>query len=85
MFDIDRYFALAFQFFANNIFIAIGVVIVLIFFIYKKPMETIKFLGFAALIVAVLYVMSLLTESGSQGVLYKHDAAEKTDNELMSQ
>lgn len=82
MFDIDRYFALAFQFLANNIFITIGLGVAFIFFIYKKPAETIKFLGFVALIAAVLYVMSLLTQSGSQGVLYKHDAAEKSEREL---
>lgn len=82
MFDIESYFALAFQFLSNNIFVAIGLGIAFIFFIYKKPTETIKFLGFLVLIVAVLYVMSLLTQSGSQGVLYKHSAAEKSEKEL---
>jgi len=82
MFDIDSYFSLAYQFLASNIFVTIGLGIVIIFFIYKKPVETVKVFGFAALLVAVLYVMSLLTESGSKGVLYKHGAAEKSQNEL---
>ena len=70
------------HFFTSNLLISAGVAVALIFFFYKKPAETIKFIGFAALLVAVLYVMSLLTESGTFGVTNKHDAAEKTEREL---
>jgi len=82
MIDFDKYASLVLQFLSNNIFVAIGLGIALIFFFYKKPEETIKFLGFCALLVTVIYVMSLLSESGSQGVYNKKGAIEKSEKEL---
>ena len=82
MIDFDKYAALVIQFFTTNIFVSIGAGIVLIYFIYKKPAETIKFLGIVALLVAVVYIMSLLTESGSHGVSNKNEMTEKTIKEL---
>lgn len=82
MIDFDKYASIVIQFFTTNIFVSIGAGIVLIYFFYKKPTETIKFLGVVALLIAVVYVMSLLTESGSHGVTNKNDMTEKTIKEL---
>ncbi len=67
MLDFEKYWSLTIQFLSGNVFIAAGILLALIIFFYKKPIETVKFLGFCALLVTVLYVMSLLTESGSKG------------------
>ncbi len=83
MFDFDKYWSLVLQFLSNNIFVAIGIAIVLLIFFCKKPAEAIKFLGFCALLVTVLYVMSLLSESGSQGVFQKKGMTTKSETELM--
>lgn len=85
MIDFEKYWLLVLSFFSNNIFITIGVVIALIVIFYKKPVETVKFLGFCALLVAVLYIMSLLTESGSLGVSQKKDMSTKSEQEIMNQ
>jgi hypothetical protein len=82
MIDFDKYAGLVIQFFSTNIVITIGAGIALIFFFYKKPVETVKFLGAAALLIAVVYIMSLLTESGSYGVSNKNDMTEKTIKEM---
>lgn len=82
MIDFDRYASLVINFFSGNLFVTIGVVVVLVYFIYKKPSETIKFLGVLVLLIAVLYVMSLLTESGSHGVSNKNEMTEKTLKEI---
>lgn len=85
MFNFEKYASLVIAFFTDNIYVAVGAGVILIFFFYKKPSETIKFLGFCFLLVAVLYIMALLTESGSQGVLQKKGAATKSEKELMKQ
>ncbi len=85
MFDFEKYASQVIAFFTGNIFIAIGAVVILVVLFYKKPGETIKFLGFCFLIVAVLYIMSLLTESGSQGVLQKKGVTTKSEKELLEQ
>ena len=82
MIDFDKYASLILQFLSHNIFVAIGLGVAIIFFFYKKPEETIKFLGFCALLVTVIYVMSLLSESGSQGVYNKKGGIEKSELEL---
>lgn len=68
MLDFDKYWSLAVHFLANNLLITAGLVLALIIFFYKKPVEAVKFLGFCALLITVVYVMSLLTESGSTGM-----------------
>jgi hypothetical protein len=83
MIDFDKYWSLILQFFSNNVFIAIGTGIVVLVFFYKKPVETIKFLAFCTFLVTVLYIMSLLTESGSQGVFQKKDMSTRSETELM--
>ncbi len=83
MFDFDKYWSLVLQFLTNNLYVTIGIAIVLLIFFYKKPVEAIKFLGFCALLVTVLYVMSLLSESGGQGVFQKKGMTTKSETELM--
>jgi hypothetical protein len=82
MIDFDKYASLVLSFFTDNILIGVGLGLVLLVFFYKKPTETIKFLGFCALLVTTLYIMSLLSQSGSQGVIYKRDATTRSETEL---
>ncbi len=83
MIDFEKYSSLVFSFFTDNIFISIGLGALLVLFFYKKPTETIKFLGFCALLVTALYIMSLLSQSGTQGVIHKRDATTRSETELM--
>ena len=83
MIDFEKYSSLVISFFADNILIGVGLGVILLVFFYKKPTETIKFLGFCALLVTTLYIMSLLSQSGSQGVMHKRDATTRSETELM--
>lgn len=65
--------------------VTVGLIIAAIFFLYKKPAEMIKFLGFCGLVIAVLYIMTLLTESSSKGVSHKKEATTKSQLELMNE
>lgn len=82
MSDFDRYWSQALHFLSDNVFLTIGIGIVLLFFLYRKTAGTIKFLGFCFLLVTVLYIMALLTESGSQGVFQKKGMSTKSEREL---
>ncbi|MEE4242588.1 MAG: hypothetical protein V2I36_14070 [Desulfopila sp.] len=83
MFDFEKYSSLVISFFAENILIGVGLGAVLLVFFYKKPAETIKFIGFCCLLVTTLYILSLLSHSGTQGVMNKRDAATRSETELM--
>ena len=83
MLDFEKYWSLAIQFLSDNLFITAGIVLALIIFFYKKPVEAVKFLGFCALLVTVLYIMSLLTESGSTGASNKGYLKKKSEEALL--
>ena len=83
MLDFEKYWSLAIQFLSNNLFITAGIVLALIIFFYKKPVEAVKFLGFCALLVTVLYIMSLLTESSSTGASNKGYLKKKSEEALL--
>lgn len=80
MIDFDKYYSLVFQFLSNNIFIALGLIVVLVVLIYKKPEGTIKFLGFCCFLLAVIYTMSLLGESGSLGTKSKKTMTSRSED-----
>jgi hypothetical protein len=82
MIDFEKYYALVVQFLSNNILITIALIVAIIVGIYKKPEGTIKFLGFCFFLAAVVYIMSLLGESGSLGVDYKKGGLEQSENVL---
>lgn len=84
MLDFEKYWLIIVQFLSNNLLIAAGIALALLFFFYKKPVEAVKFLGFCALLVTVLYIMSLLTESGSTGAIHKKDLKTKSESGLMN-
>ncbi|MFN2353684.1 MAG: hypothetical protein ABR512_04045 [Desulfopila sp.] len=85
MIDFEKYRQMTMSFLSSYPIVTIGLIMVAIFFLYKKPAQMIKFLGFCGLLIAVLYIMSLLTESGSQGVLHKKEATTKSQLELMNE
>lgn len=66
MIDFNSYYILVLQFFSNNILIAILLGIAICFSLYKKPELTAKFLALCFFLVAVFYVMSLLSQSSTQ-------------------
>ncbi len=66
MIDFNSYYALVLQFFSNNILIAIALGIAICFSLFKKPEITIKFLAICFFLVAVFYVMSLLSQSSTE-------------------
>jgi len=82
MIDFDRYATLVWQFLTGNLIITAGICIVLVIFFYKKPEGTIKFLGICALLIAVLYVMSMLTNSSSLGTFSKEQGIDKSQEML---
>ncbi|MDJ0622117.1 MAG: hypothetical protein QNJ17_04070 [Desulfocapsaceae bacterium] len=73
MLDFNNYWSLVYNFLATHQLLAIGIAIAVLIFAYKKPVEAVKFFGFCAFLVAILYIMSLLTESGSHGVSDKKE------------
>ena len=83
MIDFDRYWSLTYNFLTTHELLAVGIAIAVLIFCYKKPVEAVKFFGFCALFIAVLYIMSLLTESGSHGVLDKKEMNTKSQLEMM--
>lgn len=85
MIDFDRYWQMTITFLSSYPLVTIGLILVAVFLLYKKPAEMIKFLGFCALLIAILYIMTLLTESGSQGVFHKKEATTKSQLELMNE
>lgn len=82
MIDFGKYYALVQQFLSNNILITIALIVAIIVAIYKKPEGTIKFLAFCCFLVAVIYIMSLLGESGSLGVDTKKSRIEQSEGVL---
>lgn len=83
MIDFDKYWSLLTHFLASNLLITAGIILALVIFFYKKPEQTIKFVGFCALLVTVVYIMSLLSESGSTGALNKNVLKSKSESSLM--
>lgn len=82
MIDFEKYWSITYVFLANNILITLAIAVVLIIFTYKKPEAAVKFYGFCILLIAVLYIMSLMSESGSGGVYHKKDMSQKTERML---
>ena len=82
MIDFDAYWSLIYSFVVSHKLIAAGLGIVIAFFFYRKPVEAIKFFGVCALIVTALYIMSMLSESGSFGEVHKRDMGDKTESSL---
>ena len=85
MIDFEKYWTLTLHFLVNNLLITAGLALALILFFYKKPVETVKFLGFCALLVTVLYVMSLLTESGTTGMSGSKILRKKSQEAILEQ
>lgn len=79
MIDFNAYWSFIYIFLINHQLIAIGLGIAIIIFCYKKPTGAIKFFGFCALIVTALYIMSMLSDSGSLGEIHKKDMTDKTE------
>tara|TARA_Y100001933_G_C18903399_1_gene523476 strand:- start:394 stop:648 length:255 start_codon:yes stop_codon:yes gene_type:complete len=82
MIDFNAYFSLIYHFFTAHKFIAVGLGVVILLFCYKKPVEAVKFFGFCALLLTALYIMSLLSESGSLGELHKKEITDQPENSL---
>lgn len=82
MIDFNAYWSLIYYFLASHKLIAVGLGIAIAFFFYRKPAEAIKFFGFCALIITALYIMSLLSESGSLGEIHKQEMGDKTESGL---
>ena len=80
MIDFNAYWSLIYHFLVNHKLIAVGLGIAIVFFCYKKPAGAIKFFGFCALIVTALYIMSMLSESGSLGEIHKKGMTDKTES-----
>lgn len=82
MIDFNAYWSLTYYFLASHKLIAVGLGIAIAFFCYRKPVGAIKFFGFCALIVTALYIMSMLSESGSLGEVHTKDMGDKTESGL---
>ncbi len=80
MIDFQKYYDLILHFLASNLLITLALCVILLFFLYKKTEETVKFLAFCVLLVTVIYVMSLLSESGSFGEINKKEMTQKSEN-----
>ncbi len=80
MIDFQKYYDLVLHFLASNLLITLALCVALVFFLYKKTEETVKFLAFCALLIAVIYIMSLLSESGSFGVFNKQEMTQKSES-----
>ncbi len=82
MIDFNAYWSMIYYFLASHKLITVGLGIAIAFFCYRKPAEAIKFFGFCALIVTALYIMSMLSESGSLGEIHKNEMNENTEKNL---
>jgi len=82
MIDFNAYWSLIYYFLASHKLIAIGLGVSIAIFCYRKPVGAIKFFGVCALIVTALYIMSMLSESGSLGEVHKRGMSNKTESGL---
>lgn len=80
MIDFQKYYDLVLYFLTNNLLITFALCVALIFFLYKKTEETVKFLAFCVLLIVVIYIMSLLSDSGSLGVSTKKEMTQKSES-----
>lgn len=80
MIDFQSYYNIVIHFLSSNILITFALIVVLLVLLYKKPEGTIKFLAFCFFLIAVVYIMSLLGESGSLGVDTKQGGIHKSEN-----
>ena len=82
MIDFNAYWSMIYYFLVSHKLIALGLGIAIAVFCYRKPMGAIKFFGVCALIVTALYIMSMLSESGSFGEIKSKDMGQKTERAL---
>jgi hypothetical protein len=82
MIDFDSFSTLVLQFFSNHVLIAMTLGIAIIYFLYTKTEETVKFLAGCCLLVAVFYTMSLLSQSSSSGAVQQNSLIHKSERSL---
>lgn len=82
MLDFEKYWSLSIDYLLSNPLILVGLAIGAVIFLYKKPVEFVKFTGFIALIITILYIMSLLTQSGTMGSQYKKSLKQRSESAI---
>lgn len=82
MIDFNAYWLLVYNFLLSHLVVTFGLAVVIVYFCFKKPIAAVKFFGFCALLVTALYIMSLLSESGSLGEMHKKEIGTETEKGL---
>lgn len=82
MIDFNSYYTLVLQFLSNHLLFTVALGIIILYFLYKKPEGTIKFLAFCFFLVAFFYMMSLLGQSSSSGLGQQDNLIHKSERDL---
>ncbi len=78
--SIDNLYAVIRSFMLNNQLIALGILICLVLFLWKKPWEFFKIAAAIAALLAGFYVFTQLGQSANFGSQKKHDiTTERTE------
>ncbi len=80
--DIKHLYSIISHYLISNQLIALGIVVGLTFFLWKKPKEFIKFSLFILAAIVVFYVFTLLDQSMDTGVGKKHEITTERGNRL---
>lgn len=75
---IEELFDTAVNYFQHNIYVGLGILIVLSIFIINKTKDTIKFLVFVLALLLVIYIVSLAGRSMFTGVDKKDQMIHQT-------
>lgn len=76
---IEPYIAMVVSFLYAYKIVAVVLLLALITFAWKKPMQLFKLCVFLCIMVVVLYVLNLLSGTMLQGVGNKNDATSRTE------
>lgn len=82
MIDFNSFYLLVLQFISEHILLTIALGVALCYSLYKKPEGTVKFLAFCLFLVAVFYIMSLLSQSSSTGLNQEDNLIHKSERQL---
>jgi hypothetical protein len=83
MIDFDKYIALVLHYFSTNIWLSLALGVIALLLLYKKPLGTLKVLASCLFLITIIYIMSLLGESSSTGVLQKKNMSQKSEMEIL--